>query len=108
LEWGESEQWLRDLAAEGDTPRALLEKPEIEEHLVFVWNAFWAISSDRPIGAMGGIGSIPFAAIDRYASRYGIDGRDEFDRFHTLIKRLDAVFIATANEKAAEEAKKGK
>jgi hypothetical protein len=108
LEWGESEQWLRDLATDGDTPRALLDKPEIEEHLVFVWNAFWAISGDRPIGAMGGIGSIPFAVIDRYAVRYGVDGRDEFDRFHSLIKRLDAVFIAKATEKAAEEAKKGK
>jgi hypothetical protein len=108
LEWGEHEQWLRDLAAEGHAPRALIEKPEIDDHLAFVWNAFWAISGDRPIGVMGGVGSIPFAAIDRYAVRYGVDGRDEFDRFHAMIKRMDAVFIAKANEKAAEEAKKGK
>jgi hypothetical protein len=81
-------------------PTALLGKPEIENHLVFFWNAFWALNGDRQIGSMGGIGSIPFVAIDRYADRYGINGRDEFDRFHALIQRLDKAFAAKANAKS--------
>lgn len=86
------------MAETGDTPTALLEKPEIEDHLGFVWSAFWALSGDRQIVA-GGVGVIPFTAINDYAARYGINDLDEFERFRALIKSIDTAFVIKANAK---------
>lgn len=54
------------------------------------------------MGAMGGSGPIPFVAIDRYADRFGIAPGDAFVRFHSLLKRMDAVFVEHMAEKAAQ------
>lgn len=73
-------------------------KPIIKDHLLPVWKGFWAISSDRQIG-FGGVGPIQFSSLDRYATRYGIDSVDEFDRFTTLIRAMDGVFLEQMNRK---------
>jgi hypothetical protein len=65
----------------------------VPDHLGDVWTAFWALSGDRQYGAMGGVGPIPFAAIDRYAARFGVDEGEDFARFHTLIKRMDRSYL---------------
>lgn len=73
---------------------------EVEPHLEIEWQAFWLLSSERQIGM--GLGPIGWSAIDRYAERNGIDGSDELDRFHRLIRAMDAAFLAHAaagNEK---------
>lgn len=74
------------------------DKPVIEAHLLPVWRAFQALSSDRQIG-FGGVGPIQFSSVDRYATRYGIDGVDDFDRFSTLIRAMDGVFLERMNRK---------
>ena len=61
-----------------------------------IWRAFRAISSDRQIG-FGGAGPIQFSSLDRYATRYGIDGIDEFDRFASLIRAMDGAFLERVN-----------
>lgn len=73
-------------------------KPALEDHLWPVWKAFWEISSDRQIG-FGVVGPIHFTSRDRYATRYGIDGVDEFDRFSALIRAMDDVFLERMNRK---------
>jgi hypothetical protein len=90
------------LAAEGDIPKALLDKPDMRPGLKLYYDGFWALSGDRPL-TMGGIGQIPFASIDRYARRAGIDGRDEFDRFRMMIIRMDDAFVKHANTKPEEK-----
>jgi len=45
---------------------------------------------------------IPFASLDRYATRYGIEGAD-FEVFVKLIAAMDAAFIAAMNDKKARE-----
>ena len=82
-----------DLAAEGEAPKALLDKPELGSGLRLFYDAFWALSTDRPL-MMGGVGHIPFASIDLYARRAGIDGRDEFERFRILIGRMDEAYLS--------------
>lgn len=72
-------------------PSALAARPTIETHLDFVWRAFNALSGDRQT-IQGWVGQIPFTAIDRFANRYGIDDRDEFDVFHEQIKAMDRVW----------------
>lgn len=95
MQWGAQKTWLCDIAKEtGETPKALRQMVEVEEHLCFMWNAFWALSGDRQIGATGGVSRIPFVSIDRYAARRGIDDRGAFDRFHLMLTRMDAAFIA--------------
>ena len=89
-----------DLADEdGRAPAALLGRPELPEHLLFVRKAFHEISLDRPLGAMGGCGPIPWSSIDQYASRHGIDDPDAFERFERLIRAQDRVYLEDAAEK---------
>jgi hypothetical protein len=66
---------------------ALDARPEVSDHLGFVWSAFWELGSDRAIGFAAG--PIPFTAIDAYAARYGIDDIDQFDRFRALIRAME-------------------
>ncbi len=87
------------MAAEsGELPQALKDEPAIAPHLIVVWRAFLALRGDRQIG-FGGVGAIPFLAIDRYAQRYGITGADQFDRFLTLIMAMDDAYREHANKK---------
>ena len=70
-------------------PRALRERPALKRHLLPLWEAFHALAGDRQLGLV--VGPIPFAALDRYAARMGIADRDEFERFHALIRAMDGV-----------------
>jgi hypothetical protein len=92
-------EWFESMAADGDPPQALLERPEVLEHLVPVYEAFGALWGDRQLGAFGGVGAIPFQALDAYARRYGFDDREEFQRLHMLIARMDGVYLAYVAEK---------
>lgn len=86
-------------------PKALLTRPDLWPHLVHVRNAFSELSSDRPLGAMGGCGPIPWCALDRYADRYGMDDLDEFERFARLIRAQDRVYLADVAEKLKRRGK---
>jgi len=66
-------------------------KAEVRAELVFIWRAFHDLSGDRQSGMS--VGRIPFLAIDRYATRFGVDDRDEFERFMSLIRAMDVAFI---------------
>ncbi|MGQ4273393.1 phage tail assembly chaperone [Terrihabitans sp. B22-R8] len=88
LAWGEHVAFLEELAAEGPTPQALREQPELPEHLFSLWDAFHELSTDRQIG-MAGAGPIMFSSIDRYACRFGIEG-DDFDLLASAIRAMDA------------------
>lgn len=80
-------------------PPALANKPDLHEGLDWYLDAFWDLSSDRPLGAMGGAGRIPFTAIDRWARRFGVDDPDAFDRLMTFVGALDATFLKLAAER---------
>ena len=65
------------------------EQPLLPERLEWVYGAFWTLSNSRPT-SMGGVGSIPFQAADRYAERFEVD---DFNEFWVLIRALDDVFV---------------
>lgn len=65
----------------------MLTRPKLPQHLRFVWQAFFDLSTDRQIGQV--MGPIPWASIDRYAARYSIHGNDEFEQFAAMIRTLD-------------------
>ncbi|MDR7036108.1 hypothetical protein J2X36_000844 [Methylobacterium sp. BE186] len=92
LEWAERAEWLADLAEEeGAVPAALLARPDLPEHLTFVWDAFWDLSNDRALG-FGVVGPIPWSSIDRYAGRVGVSDPEEFERLSRLIRAMDTVW----------------
>lgn len=72
----------------------MLSRPELPLHLAFYMDAFWTLTGDRPMGFA--LGPIPFTAMATYARQYGIDRRDEFDRFARLMRMLDNVYLEAA------------
>lgn len=71
------------------------------------WYAFQELQSERPLGAMGGAGAIPWSCIDRYAERHGfIEGG--YLQFHRIIRFLDNKWLAMMHEQQEKERKKSK
>ena len=70
-----------------------------------VWDCFHELHGDRHTGAMGGVGALPFTAIDRWAIRFGITDPDEFDAFNTLLRVMDAAYLEHLAEKAKPKSK---
>lgn len=71
-------------------------KVEVRAELAFIWRAFHDLSGDRQSGDRQSgmpVGRILFLAIDRYATRFGVEDRDEFERFMALIHSMDVAFI---------------
>ena len=77
----------------------MVDRPRVAEHLAWVYQAFWDLHGDRQIGAMGGVGQIPFASIDRYAARSCVDDGDDFTRFMALLRRIDGEYLTHVAEK---------
>ena len=78
---------MRQLAEAGLIPESDVAPPVLGPGLAFIYQAFWQLGSDRHVEQ----GPIPFTAIDAFARRYRIRA-DGFDRFRTLIVRLDNAF----------------
>lgn len=104
MEKGKSASWLAKLAV--DDPDAAhaagaAEMPEdavLASHNAFAMQAFQDLKYDRQFGAMGGVLPLSFGAIDAYARRYGIEG-EAFDRFVTLVRALDGVWVEATNKR---------
>lgn len=71
--------------------------PELPRRLGFYLSAFYELSTSRQMGMA--VGPIPFEAIDRYATRYGVRN---FERFRSLIRALDNAWMGTQNKARPE------
>lgn len=71
----------------------MVKKPDLHDGLDWYLDAFWMLTGERPVGAFGGVGRIPFSAVDRWAARFGVEDLDAFERLHAMIEALDAEFI---------------
>lgn len=84
--------------------KALDSRPEIPISQQAVWEAFAVLSSGRGMGV--GFVAVPFPLgfleIDAYARRYGPYEEAEFERFHRLLRGMDAVFMQHALSKKGE------
>ena len=65
--------------------------PILFDGLTFPYNAFNALSSERAIG-FGGVGPIPWSAVNDYAKRYRLT-LDEFELLLFYVEKMDAAFI---------------
>jgi hypothetical protein len=81
---------------QGHDLNALASRPELFEHLEWIWQAFWDLSSDRQIGF--GQGPIMWISIDAYARRHRV--KDErFDRLLSFLRRMDTDYLAATAAK---------
>lgn len=55
-------------------------------HLMFEWEAFGELRTDRPVGLE--TGAVPWSSIHAFALRHDIHG-EEFTRFSQLIRAMD-------------------
>jgi hypothetical protein len=81
----------------------LASREDPDEALRFVWDAFWNLTTDRPVGFA--TGPIPWTAVDRYAARHRIDGADAFERFLAVIRAMDGAYLDHL-EREREKARK--
>ncbi len=58
------------------------------------------LSSDRSLGMTEG--PIPFASVERYATRYGIHDLEAFDDFQAMIAAMDREYLKIRSRQAAE------
>jgi hypothetical protein len=77
--------------------------PELLKHLIFYYEAFWDLDTERINGF--GHGRIPWHSIVAYAMFYGLDD-DQTDRLVTHIRTMDLAFLKKLKED--EESRKGK
>lgn len=70
-----------------------MRKPDLADGLDWYLGAFWMLSTERPLGAFGGAGRIPFSALDRWAARFGVVDLDAFERLQVLIEALDVEYL---------------
>lgn len=69
---------------------ALANQPEVDQHLEWIWQAFWDLIGDRQIGLSEG--PIMWASVDAYARRHQIRD-DRFDRLFGLLRRMDGAYL---------------
>lgn len=105
MEWGAHEKQLQALAAQGNDPKALRDKPDLEIENTLYWNAFWDLETCRPVGF--GIAKIPWTAIDQWASRHGYFG-EAFERLTNIIAQMDGAYIKHFIEAEKRNAKRHK
>lgn len=85
------------------TPLALREKPELPDHLIMEWEAFWTLSNSRPVGF--GQGAIPFSEVLAYFQFMNITNVAEQEELLYLIRAMDAEYLdVSAEQQKAKEA----
>ena len=76
---------------------ALLTREKPAPELMFYWNAFFQLTTDRQLGVS--LGPIPWSVINAYAGRYGIADELEFDVLVRLIRAMDGVYLEDLNRR---------
>lgn len=67
-------------------------------HLVFYWNAFFNLTTERSSGF--GLGPVPWSAIDGYARRYQVTDEAQFDVLVRFIRAMDATLLEDFAERS--------
>ena len=85
----------------GKIPQALLDAPELSDHLASFWDAFITLSRKR-FNSGYAISGIPTSEITAWMNEMGIEEAEDRVDFMDTINRMDAVFMAICNRKAEE------
>lgn len=112
MEQGPTEKIILEQARRYKTPlpERIKNAPDLAPGLELYHTAFFELTSDRH-GIHQTEGPIPWTAMDRWATRHGLDD-DAFDDLVYLLGRMDEVYLkfkaekmASANKRAAKRGK---
>jgi hypothetical protein len=92
MQWGESEGYLLELAADGRKVQALNDKPELTYLQSTALDVFWLLSAGRPVGF--GPSAIPTIDIFLAANAYGL----AFDWLINLVRAMDHEFLIAVHK----------
>jgi len=99
---------------EGRDPKQIIPEDDISDaptlypELQWVFEAFNNLTGSRPLGAMGGVGSIPLAEFYAYCKLYYIESIEERRWLWERIKILDSTFISHYNEESKKKSQEMK
>ena len=83
-----------------EAPDDFYDRPEIAQHLGWLWSAFWELTSERQLGMA--IGPIPGSKIREYMrDELGLDGA-QYDYACTVIRNVDNEYVAMLNRRRDE------
>jgi len=86
-----------------EAPPEFYDQPAVDPHLVWLWNAFWELGTERQLGMS--IGPIPGSKIREYLrdelDLYGAD----YDRARTIIRKADDAYVGMLNRRKDEPPK---
>lgn len=100
-------EWLQRLVERDPSAARHLKPPDRPQEALwppwsgFYREAFLRLIPDHPVGPMGDVGPLPFAALDRYARRYALGGLG-FEFFVALMQALDDVYVGHVAARARE------
>jgi hypothetical protein len=80
-----------------EPPPEFYDRPEIEPHLIMLWNAFWELSTERQFGMA--IGPIPVLKIREYLrDELGLEDI-EYEHARAVIRRVDDAWCGMLNRR---------
>ena len=83
-----------------EAPEGFYNRPEIEPHLMWLWNAFWELGTERQLGMS--VGPIPGSKIREYlCDELDLDGT-EYERARAIIRKADDAYSAMLNRSKDE------
>lgn len=77
-------------------PKGLADRPQLAWYNAFYLESFYVLSNSRPIGM--GVGPIPVSEVWALCQMHGDFSPEERLRFLSLMRRLDAEYLAHANQ----------
>jgi|GEM_PF-1105785 len=84
-----------------DAPTEFYDRPEVEPHLTWLWNAFWELGTERQLGMS--IGPIPISKIREYL-RDELELHDaEYDHAKAIIRKADDAYVGMVNRRKDDE-----
>ena len=84
-----------------NAPDGFYDRPEVEPHLTWLWDAFWELGTERQLGMT--VGPIPGSKIREYLrDELELHGT-EYDRARTIIRRADDAWCGMLNARKGDE-----
>ena len=102
MKWSPQRKHIDRLEKKGrPLPADYLDRPLLAYGARFLWDAFWELTTERPMG-FGAEGRIPYTAIRLFAHDHSLAG-DAAGWFRTVIREMDAEYLGIRAPTAASQ-----
>ena len=84
-----------------NAPDGFHDRPEIESHLIWLWNAFLELGTERHLGMA--VGPIPGSKIGEYLRDEMELTGPEYDRARAIIRKTDNAYVGMLNSRKGDD-----